>query len=94
MRRGLPDVAGMTALTGFSVNAFPYDFVRTSCVAPLCAGLTAVLNQALGQSIGFLHPTLYAHPKVCNDVTFGNNDSGDTPDSPLYAAAAAVVAFE
>jgi kumamolisin len=86
VRRGVPDIAGMTALTGLFLNASPYGFVGTSCVAPLFAGLTAVLNQALGQPIGFLHPTLYAHPKVCNDITFGNNDSGDTPDSPFYTA--------
>ncbi|MGC2638799.1 MAG: S53 family peptidase [Acidobacteriaceae bacterium] len=88
VRRGVPDVAGMVALTGFFLNAHPYSFVGTSCVAPLYAGLTAVLNQILGQPIGLLHPTLYLHPSICNDVTFGNNDSGDTPDSPFYTAAA------
>jgi hypothetical protein len=87
VRRGVPDVAGMVALTGLFLNAHPYGFVGTSCVAPLYAGLTAVLNQILGQPIGLLHPTLYAHPAICNDITFGNNDSGDTPDSPFYTAA-------
>ena len=72
VRRGVPDVAGMTALTGFFLNASPYSFVGTSCVAPLYAGLTAVLNQTLGQPIGLLHPGLYVHPKVCNDITFGH----------------------
>jgi kumamolisin len=86
VRRGVPDVAGMTGLTGFFLNSIPYSFVGTSCVAPLYAGLTAVLNQALGNPIALLHPTLYTHPKVCNDITFGNNDSGDTPDSPFYTA--------
>ncbi len=80
----MPDVAGMTGLTGFFLNSIPYSFVGTSCVAPLYAGLTAVLNQALGNPIGLLHPTLYTHPAACIDVTFGNNDSGDTPDSPFY----------
>ena len=87
VRRGVPDVAGMVGLTGFFLNAHPYRFVGTSCVAPLYAGLTAVLNQTLGQPIGLLHPTLYLHSAICNDVTFGNNDSGDTPDSPFYTAA-------
>jgi len=87
VRRGVPDVAGMVGLTGFFLNSIPYGFAGTSCVAPLYAGLTAVINQTLGQPIGFLLPTLYKHPKVCNDITFGNNDSGDTPDSPFYIAA-------
>jgi kumamolisin len=88
VRRGLPDVAGMVGLGGFFCNAIPYSFVGTSCVAPVYAGLAAVLNRALKQPIGFLNPTLYNNSSVCNDVTFGNNDSGDSPDSPFYSAAA------
>jgi kumamolisin len=88
VRRGVPDVAGMVALRTFFLNAIPYSFIGTSCVAPLYAGLTAVLNSALGAPIGLLHPTLYGKTIVCKDVTFGNNDSGDTPDSPFYTAGA------
>src|SRR5262249_36157807 len=87
VRRGLPDIAGMVALTGFLMNGAPYSFTGTSCVAPLYAGLAAVLNAGLGQNIGFLNPTLYAHAnEICNDVTQGNNDSGDTPAAPYYSA--------
>ncbi len=55
----------------------------TSAVAPLYAGLTAVMIAALGQPIGFLNPTLYAlGESVFRDITFGNNLWGD----PLNAA--------
>ncbi len=37
--RGVPDIAGMVAYTGFFVNAVPYNYTGTSCVAPLYAGL-------------------------------------------------------
>ena len=87
VRRGAPDVAGMVALKGFLMNGSGYSFTGTSCVAPLYAGLTAVLNATLGQSIGFLNPTIYLHgASVCRDVTSGNNTSGDTPKPPTAAA--------
>ena len=86
-RRGVPDVAGMVALTGLVLDGGGFWFVGTSCVAPLYAGLVAVINAFLGHSVGFLNPTLYQYgPEICNDVRFGNNDSGYTPDSPFYTA--------
>lgn len=63
----------------------------TSAVAPLYAGLIAVLRSASGVKFGFLNPTLYQLatstkiPSPFNDITHGNNDSGDTPDSPYIA---------
>jgi kumamolisin len=48
----------------------------TSAVAPLWAGLIALLNQSLGKPVGFLNPTLYGLPAtsgVFRDVTSGNN---------------------
>ena len=88
VRRGLPDITGMVALTGFFLNGGGYAFTGTSCVAPLYAGMTACLNSALGQPVGFLNPTIYANAtEICRDITHGNNDSGDTPDSPYYTAA-------
>ena len=86
-RRGVPDVAGMVAFTGLVLNNGGFTFTGTSCVAPLYAGLVAVINAFLGHSVGFLNPTLYQYgPEICNDVRFGNNDSGYTPDSPFYTA--------
>jgi hypothetical protein len=92
-RRGVPDVAGMVGMTGFVINGGGYGFTGTSCVAPLYAGLIAVINRFLGHSVGFINPTLYTYgPEICNDITFGNNDYGPpipplppaTPDSPFY----------
>jgi len=78
--RGVPDVAGMVALTGFFVNGISYLFTGTSCVAPLYAGLVAGLKSALGADLGPLNDTLYTLKDVAfNDIMQGNNSSGDTP---------------
>jgi kumamolisin len=69
--RGVPDVAGNASLnTGYQIwvgqpnqtAGQPISQMTggTSAVAPLYAGLVAVLNAALGDNIGFLNPTLYA----------------------------------
>ena len=61
--RGVPDVAGnASANSGYKcfVNGFPSIMWGTSAVAPLYAGLIAVINAALHGSVGFLNPTLYA----------------------------------
>ena len=89
--RGVPDVAGMVAYSGFFVNGIEYTFIGTSCVAPLYAGLTAVLQNAVGMPLGPLNPTLYqlgsdTTMSPFNDVTYGDNDSADTPKSPYYQA--------
>jgi hypothetical protein len=87
VRRGVPDIAGMVALSGLRVAGGGFTFTGTSCVDPLYAGLTAALVQALGEPIGFLNPTLYQLGNtVCNDITFGDNDPNATPDSPFYTA--------
>jgi hypothetical protein len=93
-RRGVPDVAGMIAMNGFFFAGVGgpghYDFIGTSLVAPLYAGLTAVISAFLGRDVGFLNPTLYRHgPAICHDVRIGNNDSGNgpiPPDAPFYLA--------
>jgi Pro-kumamolisin, activation domain len=85
--RGVPDVAGMVAFDGFYVNGVSYSFTGTSCVAPLYAGLAAVLRSAFGITLGFLNPTLYQlRDSAFNDITYGNNDSGDTPAAPYFTA--------
>ena len=48
----------------------------TSAVAPLWAGLIALMNQKLGTPVGFLNPLLYgslSRKNLFNDVTSGNN---------------------
>jgi Pro-kumamolisin, activation domain/Abnormal spindle-like microcephaly-assoc'd, ASPM-SPD-2-Hydin len=89
VRRGVPDVAGMVAMTGFFINgAGPQSGYGTSAVAPLYAGLIATINAFLGRNTGILNPTLYKYgPRICYDIRFGSNDSGQVPDSPFYTAA-------
>jgi kumamolisin len=76
--RGVPDVAGdADPATGYQVRVDGQEFVigGTSAVAPLWAGLIALLNQKLGTPVGFLNPLLYGAlaGQVCRDVTDGNN---------------------
>lgn len=91
-RRGVPDVAGMIAMNGFffagAGGPGQNDFVGTSLVAPLYAGLVAVIVKWLGRDVGFLNPLFYAEgPAICNDVRFGDNESGNPPpDAPVYIA--------
>jgi kumamolisin len=78
--RGLPDVAGNAdPNTGYEVRVDGQNGVigGTSAVAPLMAGLTALLNQKLGKPIGYLNPLLYQSTAVhdtFHDITQGNND--------------------
>ena len=51
-------------------------FGGTSAVAPLWAGLIALMNQHLGHPVGYLNPLIYSLPSVANafrDITTGNN---------------------
>ena len=89
--RFIPDIAGMVGYNPFFVNSHPYNFIGTSCSTPLYAGLFAALRSSFGQSFGFLNPTFYqlgnsAIKDITNvgDALGGNNDSGDTPDSPYF----------
>ncbi len=76
--RGVPDVAANAdPETGYEVLVDGQRFTigGTSAVAPLMAGLVAVINQSLGKPAGFLNPLVYAGPgrTACRDVTSGNN---------------------
>lgn len=83
--RGVPDVSGNAdPCSGYAVLVDGQDYVvgGTSAVAPLWAGLIALLNQSLGKPIGFLNPWLYSQPTnpgIFNDITEGNNGFLDTP---------------
>jgi kumamolisin len=79
--RGVPDVAGdADPQTGYNVLVDGQQLVigGTSAVAPLMAALIARVNQAKGKPVGFIHPTLYANPKLCRDVTQGDNITTST----------------
>lgn len=77
--RGVPDVAGdADPNTGYNVLVDGQQEVvgGTSAVAPLWAGLIALLNQQLNKRLGFVNPALYALPEPSNgfnDITQGNN---------------------
>jgi kumamolisin len=77
--RGVPDVAGdADPASGYQVRVDGQNLVfgGTSAVAPLWAGLLALVNQSLGRPVGFLNPLLYGSLHglgVTRDVTLGDN---------------------
>ena len=77
--RGAPDIAGdADPNTGYIVmlNGQNDVFGGTSAVAPLWAGLIALINQKLGKPIGYLNPLLYnqlAKSGAFRDITVGDN---------------------
>ena len=75
-KRGVPDVSGNAdPTTGYqiSVNGQAQVVGGTSAVAPLWAGLTAVVCAAQGARQGLINPQLYANASTLRDVTQGNN---------------------
>jgi kumamolisin len=74
--RGVPDVSGdADPVTGYKVIVDGQAMVigGTSAVAPLWAGLVALLNQKIGAHVGQLQPLLYAHPEALRDIVDGGN---------------------
>jgi kumamolisin len=76
--RGVPDVAGNAdPETGYQtlVDGSQQVVGGTSAVAPLWAGLVALLNQSLGAPLGFANPRLYAllGTAAFHDITSGSN---------------------
>src|SRR5579863_1544727 len=80
--RGVPDVAGdADPQSGYQVYVDGQSavFGGTSAVAPLWAGLMALINQKRGKPLGYLNPILYqnytqlAQANALRDVTSGNN---------------------
>lgn len=77
--RGLPDVSGAAdPATGYNIQVDSQAFPEggTSAVAPLWAGLIALINQQLKGRVGFINPQLYSLPAnsgVFRDVVTGNN---------------------
>ena len=79
--RGLPDVAAdADPQTGYNVLVDGQQLVigGTSAVAPLMAALIARVNQVKGKPVGFIHPAIYANPKLCRDITQGDNITTST----------------
>lgn len=82
--RGVPDVSGdADPTTGYQVyfDGQSVPIGGTSAVAPLWAGLIALINQKRGKAVGYLNPYLYqnyqqlSQSKALRDVTSGNNGS-------------------
>jgi kumamolisin len=77
--RGVPDVAGdADPTTGYvtRVDGNPDVIGGTSAVAPLWAGLIALINESIGKPAGFINPLLYKSASTAtdfNDITSGNN---------------------
>ena len=77
--RGVPDVAGdADPTTGYDTLVDGQSGVigGTSAVAPLWAGLIALINQSNGKPAGLINPLLYQNAATAadfNDVTSGNN---------------------
>ncbi|MFL6604792.1 MAG: protease pro-enzyme activation domain-containing protein [Steroidobacteraceae bacterium] len=81
-RRGVPDVAANAAPgTGYRVvvNGHTEVVGGTSAVAPLWAGLTALINEGAPAPVGFFLPALYANSTLLRQITQGDNiPSGST----------------
>jgi kumamolisin len=94
--RGLPDVAGdADPVTGYVIQVDGQQGIigGTSAVAPLWAGLVALINQRLGHAVGYLNPILYRLPATAgafHGITTGNNDitghHGPYPAGPGWDA--------
>ena len=74
--RGVPDVAGNASdQSGYLIviNGVTEIYFGTSAVAPLWAGLAALINEQASPTMGFFLPYLYNHPTLNRDITQGNN---------------------
>jgi kumamolisin len=83
--RGIPDIAGNASPnSGYNITADGVASITggTSAVAPLYAGLVALLNSNLDWQVGYLNPTLYGlgGTNVFRDVADGvSNALGTAP---------------
>jgi len=87
--RGVPDVAGdADPETGYNVIVDGQQSVigGTSAVAPLWAGLFALINQSVGTNVGYVNALLYSAnaEATFHDITVGNN--GDYSAGPGWDA--------
>ncbi|KAH8883530.1 alkaline serine protease [Thozetella sp. PMI_491] len=81
--RGYPDVSAVGA-NYLIVFAQSFGLIGgTSLSAPIWASIVTRINEerlAVNKSpVGFINPTLYAHPEVFSDITVGSNPGCGTP---------------
>ncbi|TYL98191.1 S8/S53 family peptidase [Bradyrhizobium rifense] len=87
--RGVPDMAadadprsGYRVVVGGSGTTIG----GTSAVAPLFAGLIALVNESAGRSVGFIHPNIYGAPQAFRQTKTGNNKDGGVGYATMGAA--------
>lgn len=75
--RGVPDVAANASRYQVRVDGLDGLARGTSAAAPLWAGLLALINQQLGEPLGYINPLLYeqliVEADVVHDIVTGNN---------------------
>jgi len=81
--RGYPDVSANGCFLLTFVNLTEGTFFGTSLSSPIFASVITLINEertAAGKGpVGFVNPTLYAHPYVLNDITNGSNPNCGGP---------------
>ena len=86
--RGYPDVSAVGDNVVIFNEGAPTLIGGTSASTPVFAAILTRINEeriAVGKStVGFVNPTLYAHPEVFHDITAGNNSGCGT--SGFFAA--------
>jgi len=97
-KRGIPDVAGnASGNSGYTIQLYgqPFTIAGTSFVAPLYAGLIALINASLGKRVGNINSWLYQIAEtpgqaVFRDIKDGGNNGVlfGTGSSPKYIAGA------
>jgi kumamolisin len=67
-------------VTGYKVLVDGQSSVigRTSAVAPLWAGLVALLNEKRTTTLGYLQPRIYKAKSGLRDITHGGNGAYDS----------------
>lgn len=84
--RGFPDVSALGLKLATVYLNLTLGVGGTSASAPIFASIITLLNEERLQQgkgpIGFLNPTIYAHPEMFNDVTNGSNPGCGTDGFP------------
>ncbi|RYC53786.1 hypothetical protein CHU98_g12422, partial [Xylaria longipes] len=84
--RAYPDVAANGDRFVISSGGELLSIGGTSASCPLWGSVITLINEerltAGKKPVGFIHPVLYAHPEVFNDITVGDNRGCGTAGFP------------
>ncbi|CAJ2505810.1 Uu.00g132040.m01.CDS01 [Anthostomella pinea] len=87
--RAYPDVGAVGDRQVVYANGSWYLVGGTSLSSPVWGAVLTLLNEerlTAGKStVGYIHPVLYSHPEVFNDVTSGSNPGCSTTGFPAAA---------